>query len=82
MYVAGQAVDPHLIQSWGLFVGQQDYMALRFGGGVGLLFNVVMVVVAIAAIIVTVPSQRKGEVARATAEPPERRDVAPPPLGN
>lgn len=82
LYVAGQSVNPEIIQSWGLFVGRQDNVALRFGGAIGLLFNVFMVVVAIAAIILTVPSQTKQEARKAAAEPPERHDVAPPPFGN
>ena len=59
LYVAAQAMDPKIIQSWGLFIGRQDNVALRFGGAVGLLFNVFMVVIAIAAIILTVPSERR-----------------------
>ncbi len=31
LYVAGQAMDPALIQSWGLFIVRQDNVALRFG---------------------------------------------------
>ncbi|EMY35807.1 major facilitator superfamily protein [Arthrobacter crystallopoietes BAB-32] len=77
LYVAGQAVDPELIQSWGLFIGRQDNVALRFGGAIGLLFNVLMVVIAIASIILTVPSERKREEA---ARRPD--EVAPPPIGN
>ncbi|MGA7205060.1 MAG: MFS transporter [Specibacter sp.] len=77
LYVAAQSVDPKLIQSWGLFMGRQDNVALRFGGAVGLLFNVFMVLVAIAAIILTVPSQRP------QAEEDARPDVvAPPAFGN
>lgn len=77
LYVAAQSVDPQLIQSWGLFMGRQDNVALRFGGAVGLLFNVFMVLVAIASIILTVPSQRP------QAEEDARPDVvAPPAFGN
>jgi DHA2 family multidrug resistance protein-like MFS transporter len=77
LYVAAQAVDPELIQSWGLFAGRQDNVALRFGGAVGLLFNVLMVMIAIAAIIVTVPSERP------KAEEDARPDEVPPPaFGN
>ncbi|MFD1212098.1 MFS transporter [Arthrobacter sp. GCM10027362] len=77
LYVAAQAVDPGLIRSWGLFIGRQDNVALRFGGAVGLLFNVLLVLIAIAAIIVTVPSQRPKE------EEEARPDVVPPPpIGN
>ena len=80
LYVAGQAVNPELIQSWGLFIGRQDNVALRFGGAIGLLFNVLMVVIAIAAIIVTVPAEPKDRVPE--AEPFEPHDVAPPAFGN
>lgn len=77
LYVAGQAVDPKIIQSWHLFIGRQDNVALRFGGAIGLLFNVFMVVIAIAAIIATVPAQRQQE------EEDARPDVvAPVPFGN
>lgn len=77
LYVAGQAVDPALIQSWGLFIGRQDNVALRFGGAIGLLFNVLMVVIAIASIIVTVPSEKKKD-----SEKTQHDEVAPPPIGN
>lgn len=50
LYVAGQTVDPAQIQSWGIAIGSQENVALRFGGAIGLLFNVFMVVVAIAPI--------------------------------
>lgn len=77
LYVAGQAMDPALIQSWGLFIGRQDNVALRFGGAIGLLFNVLMVVIAIAAIIVTVPSEKQKD-----SEKTKHDEVAPPPIGN
>ncbi|WP_434923217.1 MFS transporter [Glutamicibacter sp. PAEs-4] len=77
LYVAGQAMDPALIQSWGLFIGRQDNVALRFGGAIGLLFNVLMVVIAIAAIIVTVPSEKQKD-----SERTKHDEVAPPPIGN
>ncbi|GAA3302084.1 MFS transporter [Glutamicibacter nicotianae] len=77
LYVAGQAMDPALIQSWGLFIGRQDNVALRFGGAIGLLFNVLMVVIAIASIIVTVPSEKKKD-----SEKTQHDEVAPPPIGN
>ena len=77
LYVAAQAVDPRTIQSWGLFIGRQDNVALRFGGAVGLLFNVLMVLVAIAAIIVTVPAKQPRDEAEARFDV-----VAPPAFGN
>jgi DHA2 family multidrug resistance protein-like MFS transporter len=77
LYVAAQAVDPKIIQSWGLFIGRQDNVALRFGGAVGLLFNVFMVVIAIASIIVTVPTERSKKEREARPD-----EVAPPAFGN
>ena len=77
LYAAGQAMNPALIQSWGLFIGRQDNVALRFGGAIGLLFNVLMVVIAIAAIIVTVPSEKQKD-----SEKTKHDEVAPPPIGN
>ncbi|SDL86524.1 MFS transporter [Arthrobacter sp. ok362] len=58
LYVAAQSMDPDTIRSWGLFVGNQQNVALRFGGAVGILFNLFMVVIAIIAIMVTVPDDR------------------------
>ena len=78
LYVAGQAVNPEIIESWGLFVGRQDNIALRFGGAIGLLFNVLMVAIAIAAIILTVPAEKKRQEELANG----LHDVAPPPIGN
>ncbi len=82
LYVAGQAVDPALIQSWGFFIGNQENVALRFGGAVGLLFNVFMVVVAIASIILTVPTEKQREAEARAVEREERKDVPPAPIGN
>jgi DHA2 family multidrug resistance protein-like MFS transporter len=82
LYVAGQAVDPAMIQSWGFFIGNQDNVALRFGGAIGLLFNVFMVVVAIASIILTVPTEEQREAEARAAERRERKDVPPAPIGN
>jgi MFS transporter, DHA2 family, multidrug resistance protein len=77
LYVAAQSVDPQLLRSLGLFAGRQDNLALRFGGIVGLLFNVFMVMVAIAAIIVAVPSHRPKAEDDATPDV-----VAPAAFGN
>lgn len=77
LYVAGQAMNPEIIESWGLFIGRQDNIALRFGGAIGLLFNVLIVVIAIAVIIVTMPSEEKK---KPVDEP--LHTVAPPPIGN
>ena len=82
IYAAGQLVDPALIQEWGFFVGRQDNLSLRFGGAMGLLFNVTMVCVALASIIVTIPRQGSTPADRSAGPPTSRLDVAPPPLGN
>ena len=86
LFAAGQAVNPEWIESWGIFLGRQDNIALRFGGALGLLFNALMVVIAIASIIVTVPSEKqRAEAGEKTPEidgRPVRQDVAPPPIGN
>ena len=82
LYVAGQSIDPGLLDDWGLFLGRQDNIALRFGGAIGLLFNVLLVVIAIAAIIVTVPPEKKHEAEAKAESRAKRKDVAPPPIGN
>ena len=81
LFVAGQAVDPAWIESWGIFMGRQDNVALRFGGAIGLLFNVLMVVLAIASIVLTVPSEKAKEQAERMREHGPL-DAAPPPIGN
>jgi MFS transporter, DHA2 family, multidrug resistance protein len=53
IYTAGEHVPPDLVPH--IFWGRQDNVAMRFGGGLGLLFNVFMCVVALISIIVTVP---------------------------
>ncbi|MGO4295466.1 hypothetical protein [Glutamicibacter sp. MCAF14] len=77
LYVAGQKVDIELIQSWGIFIGRQDNVALRFGGAIGLLFNVLIVLIAFAAVAFTVPSQKQQKQI-----PEPAQEVAPPTLGN
>ena len=69
LYVAAQAMDPATIRSWGLFIGNQENVALRFGGAVGILFNLLMVVVAIIAIMVTVPNERSEKRPEVPATP-------------
>lgn len=69
LYVAAQAMDPATIQSWGLFIGNQENVGLRFGGAIGILFNLFMVVVAIIAIMVTVPSERNEKRPEVPATP-------------
>jgi MFS transporter, DHA2 family, multidrug resistance protein len=44
-----------------IFVGRQSNVSLRFGGGLGLLFNVFTCVVALISIMVTVPDTQPGE---------------------
>jgi DHA2 family multidrug resistance protein-like MFS transporter len=77
LYVAAQSADPKFIQSLGLFIGNQSNVGLRFGGAIGLLFNVFMVVIAIISIILTVPRQRSQAEEEARPEVP-----APPNFGN
>ena len=66
LYVAAQAMDPATIQSWGLFIGNQENVGLRFGGAIGILFNLFMMVVAI---MVTVPSERSDKRPEVPATP-------------
>src|SRR5690625_732400 len=80
IYVAAQNVNPELLDQLDIFIGRQDNVALRFGGAIGLLFNVLLVGLAIASIILTVPKDKKVEIAEDGR--PERKDVAPPPIGN
>jgi DHA2 family multidrug resistance protein-like MFS transporter len=69
LYVAAQAMDPETIRSWGLFIGDQTNVALRFGGAVGVLFNLFMVVVAIISIMLTVPNEQTGKRPDVPASP-------------
>lgn len=80
IYVGAQAVSPELLEALDIFIGRQDNLALRFGGAIGLLFNVLMVALAIASIILTVPKDKKIQVDQDGQ--PVRYDVAPPPIGN
>jgi MFS transporter, DHA2 family, multidrug resistance protein len=82
LYAAGRGMDPGIIQSWGLFIGNQDNVSLRFGGAIGLLFNVVMVSIALVSIVLTIPREQVevSQVQEAARAP--RQDVAPPPIGN
>jgi MFS transporter, DHA2 family, multidrug resistance protein len=84
LYAAGQRVDPEVIRTWGLFIGNQDNVAIRFGGAIGLLFNLVLVVAAIVSIIVTIPREHEGKAVQGVKDVVggSRQDVAPPPLGN
>jgi MFS transporter, DHA2 family, multidrug resistance protein len=77
LYVAVQAVDPEFVRNLGLFIGNQENVALRFGGAVGLLFNLFMVVVAIISVMLTVPKVQPEPEREARPGIP-----APPPIGN
>lgn len=77
VYVAAQSAAVSFVRSLGLFIGNQRNLGLRFGGAVGVLFNLFMVVTALISIIVTVPRQRS------QAEEEARPEVPPPPnFGN
>ncbi|HET6509137.1 MAG TPA: MFS transporter [Baekduia sp.] len=65
IYTAAAHVPPHLVPH--IFFGRQSNVALRFGGGLGLLFNVFMCLVALISIIVAVPE----------AQPDEQRAARP-----
>ena len=69
IYTAAQQIPPELVPR--IFWGRQDNVALRFGGGLGLLFNVIICVVALISIIVAVPdSQPEEERAGGATGPP------------
>lgn len=77
LFVAAQAVSPASIHSLGTFVGNQHNLGLRFGGAIGILFNVFMVAIALISIIVTVPRHRPRHEEERRPEVP-----APPAFGN
>lgn len=56
IYTAAQDLPPDLVPD--IFWGRQDNVALRFGGGLGLLFNVLICVVALISIMVAVPDRQ------------------------
>lgn len=68
IYTAAQALPPELVPE--IFWGRQDNVALRFGGGLGLLFNVLICVTALISIIITVPDTRPEEEEEAEPEIP------------
>lgn len=53
IYTAGEHIPADLVPH--IFWGRQDNVAMRFGGGLGLLFNVFMCLVALISIMVAVP---------------------------
>jgi DHA2 family multidrug resistance protein-like MFS transporter len=60
IYTAAGHIPATLVPD--IFWGRQDNVSLRFGGGLALLFNVFMCVVALISIIVAVPdTQPEGE---------------------
>ena len=59
IYTAAQHIPANLVPH--IFWGRQNNVSLRFGGGLGLLFNVFMCVVALIAIIVAVPDTQPEE---------------------
>jgi DHA2 family multidrug resistance protein-like MFS transporter len=63
IYTAAQHLPAQLVPN--IFWGRQDNVAMRFGGGLGLLFNIFMCVVALISIMVAVPD----------VQPEEQRDA-------
>jgi DHA2 family multidrug resistance protein-like MFS transporter len=59
IYTAAQHVPAQLVPH--IFWGRQDNVSMRFGGGIGLLFNVFMCVVALISIMVAVPDVQPEE---------------------
>jgi DHA2 family multidrug resistance protein-like MFS transporter len=68
IYAAGSHVPPDLVPH--IFWGRQNNVALRFGGGLALLFNLFMCVVALVSIMVTVPSEQPEEERAARPDVP------------
>lgn len=75
IYAAGSHIPAEFVPH--IFWGRQDNIALRFGGGLALLFNVFICLVALVAIMVTVPNTQPPEERRAHPEVP-----ATPTLGS
>lgn len=65
VYTAGTHIPASLVPD--IFWGRQDNVALRFGGGLALLFNLFMCVIALISIMVTVPAD----------QPEDQRDAHP-----
>ena len=65
IYTAAQHLPPELVPD--IFWGRQDNVSLRFGGGIGLLFNVFICAVALISIMVAVPDTQPEE--QRTAQP-------------
>lgn len=59
IYTAAQKLPRQLVPH--IFLGRQDNVSMRFGGGLALLFNAFICVIALVAIIVTVPDAQPDE---------------------
>jgi MFS transporter, DHA2 family, multidrug resistance protein len=68
IYTGASHIPAHLVPH--IFFGRQNNISLRFGGGLGLLFNVFMCVVALISIIVAVPDTQPGEERSAQPQVP------------
>jgi MFS transporter, DHA2 family, multidrug resistance protein len=75
VYTAGTHLPANVVPH--IFWGRQDNVSLRFGGGLALLFNVLMCVIALVSIMVGVPEQQPEEERQAKPEVP-----ATPTLGS
>lgn len=75
IYTAGAHIPADLVPH--IFWGRQNNVALRFGGGLALLFNILTCVVALVAIMVTVPAEQPDQERAAKPEVP-----ATPTLGS
>src|SRR5690625_1846641 len=58
LYVAGQNVSPEILEQLDIFIGRQDKIALRFGGGIGLLFFIFIVALVNSSIILHIPQKK------------------------
>jgi MFS transporter, DHA2 family, multidrug resistance protein len=68
IYAAGAHLPADLVPP--IFWGNQANVGLRFGGGLALVFNVLMCVVALISIMVTVPARRPEDEEEAKPEIP------------
>jgi MFS transporter, DHA2 family, multidrug resistance protein len=75
IYAAGTRIPADLVPH--IFWGTQRNISLRFGGGLALVFNILMCVVALISIMVTVPEQQPDHERDARPEVP-----ASPTLGS
>jgi MFS transporter, DHA2 family, multidrug resistance protein len=68
VYTAATHIPPNLVPH--IFWGRQNNVALRFAGGVGLIFNVFICVVALISIMVAVPETQPEEERAAKPQVP------------